>query len=73
MVSYFVRLTKAERHSFEQKLTKGHHTEMTLKQVRILLRPRIERGGGGTAEDEMMEAFGTNPSTTRRVQQAVVM
>lgn len=72
MVRYLVRLTKAERDTLEQLLTKGRHAATMLTRARILLKADPGEDGPRWSDGKIVEAFDTSLSTIHRVRQAFV-
>ncbi len=72
-LKYTVTLTKDERDSLEQLLTKGKSAARKLTRARILLKIDAGTYGPAWSEDEVVDALDCSSSTVYRVRERFVL
>ena len=69
---YVVRLSKDERSTLEDLISKGKHPAATILKARVLLKADVSEAGEGWSDGRIVQALDTSLATVARTRQRLV-
>ena len=69
---YVVRLSKDERSTLEDLISKGKHPAATILKARVLLKADVSEVGEGWSDSRIVKALDTSLATVARIRQRLV-
>src|SRR5258708_24513226 len=69
---YVVRLSKDERSTLEDLISKGKHPAATILKARVLLKADVSDAGEGWSDSRIVKALDTSLATVARIRQRLV-
>jgi homeodomain-containing protein len=69
---YVVRLSKDERSTLEDLISKGKHPAATILKARVLLKADVSDAGEGWSDSRIVKALDTSVATVARIRQRLV-
>jgi Homeodomain-like domain len=69
---YVVRLSKDERSTLEDLISKGKHPAATILKARVVLKADVSEAGEGWSDSRIVKALDTSLATVARVRQRLV-
>jgi hypothetical protein len=69
---YVVRLSKDERSTLEDLISKGKHPAATNLKARVLLKADVSNAGEGGSDSRIVKALDTSVATVARIRQRLV-
>jgi hypothetical protein len=69
---YVVRLSKDERSTLEDLISKGKHPAATILKARVLLKADVSEAGEGWSDSRIVQALDTSLATVARTRQRLV-
>jgi len=69
---YVVRLSKDERSTLKDLISKGKHSAATILKARVLLKADVSEVGEGWSDSRIVKALDTSLATVARIRQRLV-